>query len=387
MATVPDADDRFVWLKNTSTAPNTPEGTQLATIRMSKVAARAIVAVWPGVLYLGKVTVMAGVPGDGKSLGAEDIAARVSMGKPWPCGDGTFERGNVLLLTAEDDPADTIRPRLDVAGADCAAIELIQGAYHVDQATGERALTAVSLIDDLPAIESRIIAIAAKLLVIDPLTSFATSDTNKTADMRRLFDSIAQMAARTGIAVLVITHLNKRSDARKAAQMIAGSHIIVAAVRVALVTARDPNDNGRRLLLPIKCNIAADNGGFAFRIAAVDHPVCGDVPRVEWETERVVDLSADDALIDSTPRAQAAVEKTNEVRDWLRDLLRVEPVLAATMWLRAKEKGYGERRVKSSLKAIGAVCEILGFQGKWHWRLPESGANSIHDRVIDTGRD
>ncbi len=351
----------------------------LKTIRMSEVTAKPIVPIWPGVLYQGKVTVTAGVPGDGKSLSGEDIAARMSIGAKLPCGDGSFERANVLLLTAEDDPADTIRPRLDVAGADCAAIELIQGAYHFDAQTGIRGLSAVSLIDDLPAIEDRIIAVKAKLLIIDPLTSFATSDTNKTADMRRLFDSIAQMAAKTGIAVLIITHLNKRSDARKAMQMIAGSHVIVAAVRVALVTARDPNDKARRLLLPIKINIGPDEGGFAFRIVATNHPVCGEVPRIEWESERVVDVSADDALIDSTPRAQAAVEKSTEVQDWLRDLLHGEPVAAKTMWDRAKEQNYSERRVRAALKAIKAVSEILGFQGKWHYRLPESDRKTTHD--------
>jgi hypothetical protein len=231
----------------------------------------------------------------------------------------------------------------------------------------------VSLIDHLPAIERQIRDIGAKLLIIDPLTSFATSDTNKTADMRRLFDSIAQMAARTGIAILVITHLNKRSDARKAMQMIAGSHVIVAAVRVALVTARDPNDKARRLLLPIKINIDADEGGFAFRIVASEHPVSGSVPRVEWETGRVADISADDALIDQTPRAQAAVEKANEVQDWLRELLAKEPVQAPTLWQQAKAAKYSERRVRAALKALKAVCEILGYQGQWHYRLPSLG--------------
>src|SRR5258708_12057846 len=218
------------------------DGGELKTMRMSEVIAKPIVPIWAGVIYRGKVTVTAGVPGDGKSLSGEDIAARMSIGARLPCGDGCFERGNVLLLTAEDDPADTIRPRLDAAGADCAAIELIQGSYHVDPKTGTRGLTAVSLIDDLLAIEERIVAIGAKLMIIDPLTSFATSDTNKTADMRRLFDAIAQMAAKTGIAVLVITPLNKRSDARKAMQMIAGSHVIVAAVRLAPVPAPGPNE-------------------------------------------------------------------------------------------------------------------------------------------------
>src|SRR5262249_50944467 len=157
------------------------------------------------------------------------------------------------------------------------------GAYR-QREDGTRELDTVALLEDLPAIERRIVSGKVSLLDIDPLTSFTgRADTNKTNDTRRLLDSLGQMASRTGVAGWVITHLNKRGDARKAMQMIAGSHVITAAVRVALVTARDPNDRQRRLLLPVKLNIDSDDGGFAFRIEAVEHPVAGRVPRVVWE--------------------------------------------------------------------------------------------------------
>lgn len=346
---------------------------ELKVTTMSSIAAKPIEPLWAGCLYRGKLTVIAGIPGDGKSLLADDICARISAGAAWPVGDGSFAKSTVFLLTAEDDPADTIRPRLDVAGADNDLIKLIGGAYHVDEKTGERTLDMVSLISDLPAIERQIVDSGASLLVVDPLTSFSDSDTNKTGESRRLFDGMAQMAARTGVAILIITHMNKRSDARKAMQMIAGSHVIVAAVRVVLVTARDPNDKARRLLLPIKLNIGPDDTGFAFRVTPRVHAVCGDVPACEWEADGVEDMSADDVLIDNTPRAQAAVEKSNEVQDWLREYLKREPVAASSLWAKAKEMGYGERRVKQALKVIKASCEILGYQGKWHWRLTESG--------------
>lgn len=355
----------------TNGASGEPQDGTLKVSSMSKIKAKPIKPIWPGFIYHGKVTILAGIPGDGKSLLAVDVAARSTSGKAWPVGKGTFAVAHVLLLTAEDDPEDTIRPRLDMAGANTELVELIEGSYHVDPATSERTLDMVSLITDLAAIERLIVALGAYLLIIDPLTSFADSDTNKTADMRRLLDGLAQMAARTGAAVLVITHMNKRSDARKAMQMIAGNHVIVAAVRIVLVTARDPNDKARRLVLPIKVNIGPENLGFAFRVVVKKHAECGDVPSAEWEPEHVSDLSADDVLIDSTPRAQAAVEKSNEVQEWLRELLKGEPVAAATLWRKADEKQFAERRVRTALKAIKAVCETLGYQGKWHWRLPD----------------
>jgi putative DNA primase/helicase len=354
----------------TRAASNGAEVSQLETIALAHVEPKPIVPIWPGALYAGKVTVLAGLPGDGKSLVSIDLAARISVGAVWPCGDGRFQKGQTLLLSVEDDPADTIRPRADVAGADSTVIEYIKGVSRIDEETGKRVLDTVSLIADLPNIEAKITGIGVIYFIVDPLTSFAGNDTNKTADMRRLLDSLSQMAARTGVAVLVITHLNKRSDARKALQLVAGSHVITAAVRVVLASALDPNDKQRRLLLPIKVNIARNEGGFAFRINAQPHRICGDIPRCNWEPARVLDLTADDALIDSTPRAQAAVERANEVQDWLRDLLRFEPVLAATMWSQAKARKYSERRVRAALKALKASCEILGYQGRWHYRLP-----------------
>ncbi len=343
----------------------------LKVTAISDVTAKPVRPLMPGFLYRGKITVAAGVPGDGKSTIALDLAARISGGTFWPVGAGTFTAAPVLLLTAEDDPADTIRPRLDVAGANTDLVELIEGIYHVG-ADGRRTLDMVSLVGDLPAIEWRVMDRGAHLLIVDPLTSFADSDTNKTADMRRLLDGLAQLAIRTDIAILLITHLNKRSDARKSMQMIAGSHVIVAAVRVVLATARDPNDKQRRLVLPIKLNIGPDGGGFAFRIEPRPHSVCGEVAGIIWEANRVADISADDALIDSTPRAQAAVEKTAEVCDWLRNLLGNGPIEARIVWEKAKEKRYSERRVKQAQKAIKAACGAMGYQGKWHWWMPVS---------------
>jgi hypothetical protein len=359
-----EADDQYANEPRIETAP------------ISSVAAKPIVPLLPGILYKGKVTVIAGLPGDGKSLLSTDIAARISAGAARPLGNGCFDQNRVLLLTAEDDPADTIRPRLDVARADPDLVLLVKGVSHIDARTGARTLDTVRLMADLPLIEQRIEHLKAALFIIDPLTSFAGSDTEKTGEMRLLLDALGQMAARTGIAILIITHLNKRSDARRAMQMISGSHVIVAAVRVVLVTSRDPNDKHRRLLLPIKLNIAKDDGGFAFTVTGKSHATCGDIPAVTWESDRVTDLSADDALIDSTPRAQAAVEKSIEVQDWLRDLLRMEPVAAATLWRQAKDKGYSDRRVRDALKAIKAKCDVMGYQGKWHYRLPPAAPES-----------
>jgi putative DNA primase/helicase len=358
----------------------------LETIPLSRITAKPLKPLWPGALYAGKVTVIAGIPGDGKSLLSQDIAARISVAGSWPCGAGTFRAERVVLLTAEDDPSDTIRPRLDVAGANTEFIELVQGVSTAE-ATGARVLDSVSLLRDLDALETRITELGASLFLIDPLTSFAGSDTNKTCEMRTLLDRLSQMAARTGVAVLVITHLNKRSDARKAMQLVAGSHVITAAVRVALVTARDPHDRHRRLLLPIKLNIAQDEGGFAFRVLSASHATCGDVPRVEWESDRVQNVSADEALIHITPRSRAGDEKAKEVQDWLRDRLLEEGLPADHLWEQTRAQGFSHRRVQAALKEIGAVCEAQGYPAKWYYSLPQSDTKHTEDRAHESDRD
>jgi len=346
---------------------------------MSDVAAKPLEPLMPGFLYRGKVTICAGLPGDAKSLTSNDIAARITSGGRWPVGNGRFDAAHVLMLTAEDDPNDTIRPRLDMAQADNDLIDLIEGVHSVDEKTEEQTLDLVSLINDLAKIEALVIERDTHLLIVDPLTSFADSDTNKTKDMRRLLDGLAQMAIRTRVAVLVITHLNKRADARNAMQMIAGSHVIVAAVRVVFVMGRDPEDNDRFVMLPIKMNIGPSNEGFAFRVVVKKHSVCGDVPTVSWEIDHERGLTANEALIDMSPRSTATSEKAVEVCDWLRGLLRDGPVMAAALWDAAESEGYSTRAVKSALKMIKAVPRKVGMTGKWQWSLAPKSVSGARD--------
>jgi KaiC/GvpD/RAD55 family RecA-like ATPase len=346
------------------------ESGELEIITMDKIERVRLIAVLPGLLYRGKMTMLAGVPGDGKSALSLDLVARMSAGKPWPVGDGRFEAADVVLLTAEDDPNDTIAPRLDLAGADSSRVHLIQGTSNYDPVTGAKSLDIVSLANDLGAIERTIKKTKAGMFVIDPLTSFADSDTNKTVDMRRLLDGLKKVAERTEAVFLIDTHFNKRSDAKTAMQMIAGNHVIIAAPRIVLVTARDPSDLARRLILPVKLNVGSDQMGFAFRLVGKEHEVCGDIVTVEWESKHETKLRANDVLVDSTPRALAAVAKTDEIRAWARELLKDgKPVASEVLMKQAKEQGFTEKRVRATLKDIGALASPGKFGSKWQYQL------------------
>lgn len=340
----------------------------LSFVRMSEVKAEKIIPVWPGVLYKGKVTLIAGVPGDGKSLMSCDIAARASVGGPLPCGAGHFNKMKVAFITAEDDPADTIRPRLDVAGANVDDILLIKGKYTTDK-DGVRHLDQISLLEDLGLLELLIEAQGIRLMIIDPLTSFSSGDTNKTQESRRLLDAVAQMAARQSLSVLVITHMNKRGDAKTAMQLVAGSHVLVAAVRIALAMARDPNDASRRLLLGLKVNIDAETGGFAFKVEVKEHDEVGEVPVTVWEQFRVTNMTAQDVLIDSTPKAQANVERTMEIQEWLKERFARGAVLATDIFEQAEDMNYPVPKVRLALKHMGAWWERRGYKGPVYWSI------------------
>src|SRR5215211_2751581 len=153
---------------------------------------------WRGRIPLGKITVLDGDPGSGKSVLATDLAARLSVGRTFPDGHECEPAGSILL-NAEDDPADTIRPRLDAAGGDPDKVLVLAGERHLN------------LSDDVEYIEGAIREIDAKLVVVDPLMAFFSPgvNTHKDAEVRQALVPVKGLAERTGAAIVLIRHLNK----------------------------------------------------------------------------------------------------------------------------------------------------------------------------------
>src|SRR5699024_2823682 len=153
---------------------------------------------------------IAGDPGLGKSFLTLDIAARTSTGVGWPDAKQPFEPGNVVLLSAEDDVADTIRPRLDAAGADVARIVAIEAVRDLDQ-QGEPAMRPVDVSQDVRHVEAAMDGLAKpKLVVVDPISAYmGETDSHKNAETRAMLAKLADLAARRGVAVVCVSHLNK----------------------------------------------------------------------------------------------------------------------------------------------------------------------------------
>jgi len=307
---------------------------------------------WYGRIARGKITLIAGNPGLGKSFLALDLAARVSTGAAFP--DGTPGcPGKALLLSAEDDLSDTIRPRLDAAGADCGNI------------LARRYGDLGNLDAQLPQLETDLKNERPVLLVIDPITAFlGRLDAHRNDEIRSLFARLTELAARYGVAVVVISHLNKSTAQGTALHRVTGSLGFTAAARAAYLVERDPANPDDRLFLPLKNNLGEDLTGFRFRL--IGEP--GSVPCLEWDPDPVT-ITADEVLAQKSgkePTAQAEAEA------WLRDALADGPLESNRLRQMALRDGYSWTTLKRAKKSIGAVAKRDRFhEGQWFWSLPE----------------
>lgn len=336
----------------------------------SSIRPRELEPLWPGVLWIGKPTLIVGDPGLGKSLCTADIAARESRGDPWPCESARRPAGRVLMLGAEDDPDDTVVPRLMGAGADLERITFLDGVREVDQ-RGESRLSPVSLDLHMEALHTALeYRRDYTLLIVDPISAFlGRADSHNNAEVRSLLAALGRMAAELRFAVLVVSHLNKASGSN-AIYRITGSLAFVAAARAVFAIARDPEDPERRVMLPVKSNLGPDSTGFSYAISVADN----DAPIVRWGEERITRTAEEVLAAVPSPRERAVIERGGDVKEWLRQKLLGEPQPAASMWAAAEEENYSRRDVERAKRSLGVTAEPLGYRGAWHWRLPKAAS-------------
>ena len=233
----------------------------LVVTAMADVAPEAVRWLWEGRIPLGKLTVLEGDPKGGKSTMTLDLMARVSTNSPMP--DGTLSdldgRAYCVLLTAEDGLADTVRPRLDLAGADVSRVMVWEGVLSTTDESTELRMPSLPL--DVLRLEALVTELAAKLVVVDVLAAYLGDrvDSHHDNDVRRALAPLAKMAESTGAAVVVLRHLNK-GGGTKAMYRGGGSIGISGQARSILLSGLDPNDetNRRRVLAVTGCNVAAE---------------------------------------------------------------------------------------------------------------------------------
>jgi putative DNA primase/helicase len=212
--------------------------------RLSDIAAKPIT--W-GRIARGKPSVIAGHPGLGKSQIAASLAAIATTGGLWPVDRSTSPIGSVVVLSAEDDAADTIRPRLEAAGADVTKVHILHAVID-NTPNGEEVQRAFNLRADIRRLEQVIADIGdVVLVVIDPVSAYVgTADSHNNAEIRGLLAPLSEMAARQNVAVVMVSHLNKGGAGSEALLRVTGSLAFVAAARAAFIVAKTPKMTAAR---------------------------------------------------------------------------------------------------------------------------------------------
>jgi AAA domain len=327
---------------------------------------------WEQRLPLGKCSLVAGEGGLGKSMVLAWIAATVSRGGDWPCGEGQSPCGSVIILSAEDDASDTIKPRLMAAEADCSKVHIVSTVHQEDD-KGHRTF---NLQLDLAELEKEIVWLGDVLLVIiDPITSYLGKvDSHKNAELRAVLEPLGEMAARRHVTVIANTHLSK-ATAGSANNRVIGSVAFVNHARAAFIVTADAEDKGKRLFLPSKTNLGKPREGLAYRIADTALPGSdyGSViwaPYVKWEDVPVT-MSADEAVaaLAVGPEGRNALE---EAKQFLLEALGYGPEGQKEIKRQAEEAGFGwrtVRRAKELLRVEACREGGIGEQGRWIWRL------------------
>ena len=354
-------------------ARSSPAAVGVTLTRAADIAPEPIAWLWGGWLARGKVHLIAGAPGTGKTTLGLAFAAVLTRGGRWP--DGTAAPlADVAMWSGEDTPADVLVPRLIAAGADPSRVHLVSGF------TTERGARAFDPATDIAALADRLARMdpPPALLIVDPLVSAVTGDSHKNAEVRSALQPLVDLAAAHGVAVLGVSHFSKGTQGRDPTERVTGSLAFGALARVVLATAKLPEEHGGGcILVRAKSNLGPDAGGFGYHL---DHAALAAYPRIS--ATRVIwgealEGSARELLSRADTRAdpdeQSALE---DAKGFLLAMLADGPVTAKQIKQEASEAGHAERTLKRAKSALGIIANKGGFLGHWEWSLTEGGQRS-----------
>jgi hypothetical protein len=277
------------------------------------------------------------------------------------------------MVSTEDDPADTIVPRLQAAGAERAAVHLFQ---EVMDNGGARSL---DLTRDIEVLEQEAIRLGdLKLIIVDPIAAcLGRANQNAAGDIRAVMMHLADFAARTGTAVVIISHLNK-GGSRLAMLRATGSLAFMAVARVAFLVDEDPSDPDQHLFLPMKSNLGTDHQGLSFRVESVRIDA-GLAPRLIFDSEPVP-ITADEVLNETrgTKEGRTALE---EAKDFLQSHLAEGAAPASDVQAAAKAAGISPASLRRARNDMGITPKKSGMTGEWRWMLPE------HPKALKSAED
>ncbi len=355
--------------------PSEPEvlGEWIAMIRGSDVAPQPIEWLWPGWLASGKVHILGGAPGTGKTTISLALAAAISQGGAWPDG-ARSPKGKVVIWSGEDDPADTLIPRLQLSGAKLDNIYFVGNVHHGHE---RRAFDPAS---DTECLMQRLMDLKdVRLLIIDPIVSAIAGDSHKNAEVRRGLQPLADLAASLRCALLGITHFSKGTTGREPVERLTGSLAFGAVARIVMVAAKHQELNGeglsQRVLLRAKSNIGQDSGGFAYELTQAEireHPGV-TASFVQWREP--IDGTARDILREADEVSDDGDHASlPDAKQFLKDLLSDGPKSAKDVRKVADGAGYSWATIRRAQQKLGIKAQKEGghFGGyqRWVWALP-----------------
>ena len=317
--------------------PSKPETVKI--IRMSDVELTPVDWLWKPYLPFGKLSVLQGNPGEGKTYFAMHLAAACTNGKLLPNME-RMEPFNVIYQTAEDGLGDTVKPRLIEAGADLDRVLVIDDSEVQLTLSDER-------------IEKAIIENNARLVIIDPIQAYlgADVDMNRANEVRPIFMRLGQVAQRTGCAILLIGHLNKAAG-MQSLQRGLGSIDIAAAVRSVMFIGKLKHDPTMRILTHEKSSLAPPGASLAFSL--------GDEGGFRWVGE--YDITADEMLSGIEPQRET---KTQQAKDLICALLAGgKQVLSEDIDKAALERGIPGRTVRDAKRELGDALKSKIVEGR-----------------------
>jgi len=311
----------------------------------STVTAKKVDWLWYPYIPFGKITIVQGDPGDGKTTLILNIAALLSTGLPMPEASNNLNPVNIIYQSAEDGAEDTLKPRLVAAGADCSRIAFVDESKYGLKLNDRRIETAIN-------------ETGARLLVLDPLQAYLgeNSEMNRADGIRPMLKQLTSIADRTGCAVVVIGHMNKASGSKGIYRGL-GSIDITAAARSVLLVGRIKSNPAVRVMLQLKNSLAGEGMPIAFEI--------NDDSSVRWIGE--YDITADELLNGEEPLNDR--NKLSEAVDKLEKMLNDGEVPCNRIYTALNNMGIGKRSVDRAKKQLN-IKSIKRADG-WYWSLQE----------------
>lgn len=308
----------------------------------SQVRARRVEWLWYPYVPYGKLTVIQGDPGEGKSTLILNIAALLSTGKPMPDGSLVESPQTIIYQCAEDSVEDTVKPRLVAAGADCDKIAFIVEDDIALTLTDER-------------IENAIKQTGARLVILDPIQAFIPPDSDmlNATKMRSTMRKLAGVAEKYQCAIVLIGHMNKAGAGKNMYRGL-GSIDIAAIARSILMVARDEANPQIRYVFPVKSSLAPEGSAIGFRI--------GTDSRIEWLGKMDIDQKQ------LTEDSGIKLGKSALAQRYILELLGEGDMLGKDVYARIAELGIKSRTVETAKKELGIVTYRKG--NAWYWKLP-----------------